>query len=99
MSCKSCGIEGPTLHVKLWQNIGMVVFRQWKTIDAELCRTCFQKHFRSYTLTTLFLGWWGVISFIVTPFILINNLYQYSRASRIPEPDLISGQLGSRIQN
>ncbi|OWK45188.1 hypothetical protein [Fimbriiglobus ruber] len=29
------------------------------------------------TATTLFLGWWGTISFIVTPFLLLNNIGRY----------------------
>jgi hypothetical protein len=28
-------------------------------------------------LTTLVLGWWGVISFIITPFLILNNLIRY----------------------
>jgi hypothetical protein len=77
----------------------MLVARQWKKIDGDLCRPCIRKYFRSYTLTTLFLGWWGLISVVVTPFILINNVYQYFHTSGLPEPELTSGQLGSRIQN
>jgi hypothetical protein len=75
----------------------MVIARQWKKVEGEFCRPCIGKYFRSYTLTTLFLGWWGAISFIVTPFILINNVYHYLRASRLPEPDLVPGELGSRL--
>ncbi|MGA3373701.1 MAG: hypothetical protein ABSC48_18285 [Terracidiphilus sp.] len=97
MRCKSCGIEGPTQHVTLWQNVGMIVARQWKKIDGDLCHPCIRKYFRSYTLTTLFLGWWGVVSLVVTPFILINNVYQFFRTSGLPEPELTSGQLGSRL--
>jgi hypothetical protein len=38
-------------------------------------------------LTTLFLGWWGMISFVLTPFILINNVYRYFSALSLPAPD------------
>jgi hypothetical protein len=88
MSCKSCGIDGPTKDVKFYQNIGMLVTRQWAKVEGELCRPCIGRYFRSYTLTTLFLGWWGVVSFVVTPFILINNVFQYFRASQLEEPGI-----------
>jgi hypothetical protein len=29
------------------------------------------------TAVTFFVGWWGIISFIVTPFILLNNIVRY----------------------
>ena len=29
------------------------------------------------TTTTLFLGWWGTISMVVTPFFLLNNMGRY----------------------
>jgi hypothetical protein len=29
------------------------------------------------TATTLFFGWWGTISFLVTPFFLLNNVSRY----------------------
>ncbi|MFZ1087043.1 MAG: hypothetical protein WAN35_18930 [Terracidiphilus sp.] len=88
MSCKICGVEGPTKDVTFYQNIGMLVTRQWAKVEGELCRPCIGRYFRSYSLTTLFLGWWGVISFVVTPFILINNVFQYLRASQLAEPGI-----------
>jgi hypothetical protein len=70
------------------QNIGMVVTRQWNKIEGNLCRRCIGAYFRSFTLTTLFLGWWGVISFCVTPLILLNNIARYLLALRLPEPSI-----------
>jgi hypothetical protein len=43
-------------------------------------------YFRSYTLTTLFLGWWGIRSFVMTPVILVSNVVQYFCAVGLPEP-------------
>ena len=88
MPCKCCGIEGPTKNVKFYQNIGILVTRQWSKIEGDLCRSCMVRYFRSYTLTTLFLGWWGVISAIVTPFILLNNVFQYFSASQLQDPGI-----------
>lgn len=61
----------------LRQNVGLVVLRLHKTLDARLCRGCLDRRFREMTLITLVGGWWGIISFFVTPVFLISNLTQY----------------------
>jgi hypothetical protein len=88
MPCKCCGIEGPTKNVRFLQNIGLVFARRTATMEGELCRPCIGRVFRSYSLTTLFLGWWGIISMFVTPVFLINNVAQYVGAIRLPEPGI-----------
>jgi len=87
-SCICCGVEGPTKKVRFYQNIGMLITRQSKTFDGYLCRPCIGIYFRSYSLTTLFLGWWGVISMLVTPCFLISNVAQYIGARRLPDPGI-----------
>jgi hypothetical protein len=77
MACQRCRADAPTKHVRFYQNIGMLVMRTTKKTDGELCRPCIGQVFKEYTLTTFFLGWWGYISLVMTPFILINNLYFY----------------------
>jgi hypothetical protein len=84
--CKSCGAQAPTKYVEFYQNIGLVVARQWSKVDGNLCRRCIGAYFRSYTLTTLFLGWWGLISFFATPLILLNNVTRYLLSLSLPEP-------------
>jgi hypothetical protein len=88
MACQCCRFEVPTRHVEFKQNIGMVATRLTRKVEGELCRTCAGRYFRSYTLTTLFLGWWGVISFILTPVILIGNFLQYRSTRDLPEPSM-----------
>lgn len=66
----------------------MFLTRRSASIEGNLCRRCISKYFKSYTLTTLFLGWWGVISFVVTPFILLNNITRYVAALSLPEPGI-----------
>jgi hypothetical protein len=46
-------------------------------VKGNLCPACAKKHFQELTLITLVGGWWGVISFLMTPFILVNNVLQY----------------------
>jgi hypothetical protein len=75
--CQDCGIEAPTRKVCFYQNIGMLVMRTHRRVDGMLCKKCVNKHFWKMTLTTLFLGPWGVISLIVAPIFIINNLVRY----------------------
>ncbi len=83
--CEACLRAAPTKQVAFYQNIGALVMRFHKTLKGNLCRQCIDKYFWEYTLYTLFLGWWGVISLIVTPFFLLNNVIRYL-GSRSLEP-------------
>lgn len=78
MYCQSCGIEAPTKYVSYHQNIGALVMRFSKSVQGNLCRNCVHKHFWSLTGTTAILGWWGMISLIVTPFFLVNNVVRFA---------------------
>jgi hypothetical protein len=75
--CESCGKVGPVGRVEFHQTIGAVIVRFHKSVKGNLCPECAGKHFWSLTLTTLAGGWWGIISFVMTPFILIYNVLQY----------------------
>jgi hypothetical protein len=77
MICQDCGVEAETKYVALYQNIGALVIRFPKSIEGNLCKSCIHRHFWSMSTTTFFLGWWGTISFIVTPFFLLNNFGRY----------------------
>lgn len=77
MICQACGVEAPTKYVAFYQNIGLLVIRFSNTIEGNLCKSCIHKYFWQYTLITFFLGWWGIISFIVTIFFLLNNIFRY----------------------
>lgn len=75
--CHTCGAEGETKYVEFHQNIGLVIFRLHSSVKGRLCRPCIGRHFWGMTGVTLILGWWGVISFVCTPFILLNNVVRY----------------------
>ena len=76
--CEICLQNKPTCYIDLYENIGALVVRYHKQIQGELCFECQKFIFWRFTLKTLLLGWWGVISFIITPFILLNNIIRYS---------------------
>lgn len=72
--CESCGIEAPTKYVEFYQNVGLLVMRFHKSVKGNLCKSCGTRFFWEFTLKTFFLGWWGVISFVVNVFFMLNNL-------------------------
>lgn len=84
MICQNCGIEAPTKYVEFYQNIGALFVRFSKSIQGELCKSCIHRHFWSFTGTNLVLGWWGTISFLVTPFFILNNVFRYMTCLGMP---------------
>lgn len=88
-ACISCHLQVPTRRVEFQQHIGMVVTRRRWRVSGFMCRRCIRAYFKSYTLTTLFLGWWGVISFFVTPVFLVGNLIQFFKSRDLTEPQSV----------
>ncbi|MBV8885264.1 MAG: hypothetical protein JO235_14890 [Chroococcidiopsidaceae cyanobacterium CP_BM_RX_35] len=83
MICQSCGVEAQTKYIEFYQNIGALVVRFHKAIKGNLCKSCINKYFWRFTPTTLILGWWGVISFFVTPLFIVNNIIRYLLALKL----------------
>ena len=77
MICQLCGVEAETRYVAFYQNIGALIMRFHKSLKGELCKKCIHEQFWMFTLVNVTLGWWGVISLIVTPFFIINNVARY----------------------
>ncbi|MDX1964010.1 MAG: hypothetical protein SFX18_12720 [Pirellulales bacterium] len=77
MLCQHCGVEASTKYVAFYQNIGALIMRFTKSIEGNLCKSCIHKQYWSLTGTTAILGWWGMISLVVTPFLLLNNTVRY----------------------
>ena len=97
MFCQCCGIEAPTKKTAFYQNIGALVMRFSQSVEGNLCKDCIHKNFWKMTSTTLFLGWWGTISFIITPFLLLNNIGRYLMA--LPMPPVPSDASVPRLTN
>src|SRR5688572_27710135 len=77
MYCEQCGCEAPTRYVSFHQNIGLLVMRLYNGTEGNLCKPCIHKTFWKYTAINMTLGWWGIISLIVTPFFQLNNMVRY----------------------
>ncbi|MFO0685455.1 MAG: hypothetical protein U0234_25575 [Sandaracinus sp.] len=84
MHCQICGANAPTRSVSFSQNVGAVVLRFSRTVSGNLCRSCIDSTFWRMTLITLFFGWWGILSFFTTLFILPSNIGQYLGALSLP---------------
>src|SRR5689334_16911368 len=84
MNCQLCGADAPTKYVTFMQNIGVIVMRFHSTTRGHLCRRCIDSTFWTKTLITLFAGWWGIISVIFTPIILVTNVVNYLGALSLP---------------
>jgi hypothetical protein len=81
--CRCCGVEAPTKYVEFYQNIGALLVRYHKAIKGNLCKSCINKYFWEFTVVNLTLGWWGTISFFLTPFLILNNLIRYLGALKL----------------
>jgi hypothetical protein len=74
--CDRCGSRGSVVHVHFLKNTGMLILRQTSTLKADLCRGCGLREGALMTLHTAVLGWWGMISFVITCVALPMNLLQ-----------------------
>ena len=84
MICQLCGVEAATKYVEFYQNIGALIMRFHKSLKGELCKNCIHEQFWMFTLVNVTLGWWGIISLVVTPFFIINNVARYLMCLTMP---------------
>ena len=80
--CQVCGSMRQTAHVRFERNIGMLVLRQTRRLEANLCKTCVTSQFWNFQGKNLLFGPWGMISLILTPVYLIANTVAYTSARR-----------------
>ena len=82
--CQSCFARAPVQQVLFVQHVGALVMYFHKRIGGKFCRNCVNKYFRQFGLVTLFFGWWGLLSMIATPFVLLIDTFNYFRAWSLP---------------
>lgn len=94
--CQTCGIEAPTRFSEFEQNIGLLFLRITGGCRGHYCKRCTRQHFWRTTAITFFAGWWGVISFILTPIFLICNVVTYLRTWKLADvpPDACAPTCG-----
>jgi hypothetical protein len=64
----------------------MLILQQFVKLRRPLCRDCGMKLLKSFTLKTLWQGWWGYISFFFNWFVLLANLATYLRLRNLAQP-------------
>ncbi|MCA9122129.1 MAG: hypothetical protein H6822_31795 [Planctomycetaceae bacterium] len=84
MFCQNCGVEAPTKYVAFYQNIGALVMRFSRSMEGHLCKSCIHRTFWSYTGITLLVGWLGMISIVLAPFFVLNNVVRYLLCLSMP---------------
>ena len=78
--CQLCGSMRQTSPVEFTRNIGMIVVRQTRKVNANMCKSCVHKNYWDFQAKNLLLGPWGTISLIVTPIYLVTNTVSYVSA-------------------
>jgi hypothetical protein len=69
-----------TSPVEFTRNIGMLVVRQTRKVNANMCKSCVHKNYWDFQAKNLLLGPWGMISLVLTPIYLITNTVAYVSA-------------------
>jgi hypothetical protein len=80
--CDLCQQGNPSVHVQLRHNVGLLFMRQVYETEGRLCSACLSRAFRKHQLCNVFLGWWGMISFVMTWVFLFENTRVYFTARR-----------------
>ncbi|MFF0015749.1 hypothetical protein [Streptomyces sp. NPDC005374] len=84
-ACQMCGAT-PAAPMTVRGHQGMLVVMRFLKREGLFCRTCSLASFRDMQADTMVLGWWGPLSLVITPFVLLSNLSALSGIRRIPEP-------------
>src|ERR1044071_83811 len=101
MICQACRIEAPTKYVEFYQNMGFLIMRTHKSIKGNMCKKCINKYFFEFTLITIGIGWLGMISLIIAPIYVINNIVRYLMCLSLPPvpPNATVPQLNDEVVN
>jgi hypothetical protein len=84
--CESCGMPIETKYIEIYQNIGLLIMRRFASVKGRFCKSCIEYYFWTMTGKTMLFGWWGVISFVLTPFLLLNNFLRYLSSLSMEKP-------------
>jgi hypothetical protein len=98
MICQNCGLEAPTADVEFRYSIGLLITHIHHTIKGVRCKSCIRRHFWECMLINLSLGWWNLLSLMVTPFLVVHNVFQYLSTRSLPPvpPDARAPELDER---
>lgn len=78
-TCDICGSRGPTSEVRALKVTGLVVVVVMSQIGARVCRHCGIQAYLKGATQCLAFGWWGILSFFITPGFVLHNLVMIPR--------------------
>lgn len=80
-----CG-WGPARPVKFNSVQGIIIWWQWGTIEARLCKLCSTAAYNEAQRSTLTRGWWGIIAPIATIVAFVGNLSRVGAVKSLRPP-------------
>lgn len=83
--CRLCGAV-PALAATVRGHRGLLLVMQFRSLPGPFCRDCGIAAVRKVSGETLWQGWWGIASLVVTPVVLLMNLVLRIRLDRLPSP-------------
>jgi hypothetical protein len=85
LCCRMCG-SVPAAKVTFRGHQGFVIVMRFLSMEGPFCRDCGLGTFRSMTSRTLVQGWWGYASFVITPIIVLLNLFRRGTVAGLGAP-------------
>ncbi|MCJ1675952.1 hypothetical protein MTF65_00960 [Streptomyces sp. APSN-46.1] len=83
--CRFCGAY-PAAHATVRGHQGFIVIMRFLSLPGPFCRDCGLSTYRRMSGDTLWQGWWGPLSFFITPVTLLMNLGPRAAFRRLPAP-------------
>ena len=84
-TCRICSSE-PAAQVTFRQHTGMLLLMRFGRFEGPFCRDCGLFVFRKATAHTLLAGWWGWLSFFITPVVIVINLVRRRAVAGLTAP-------------
>jgi hypothetical protein len=83
--CRFCG-NVPAAKATFRAHRGMIIIMQFRHLEGPYCRDCGLATFRKMTADTLIQGWYGYLSFVITPITVLINLARRGTVAKLPPP-------------
>ncbi|MFD7613838.1 hypothetical protein [Streptomyces sp. NPDC059828] len=83
--CRVCG-GMPAVRATVRGHQGFLVIMRFLSLNGPFCRDCGLSAVREMSANTLWQGWWGPLSAVITPFTLLTNLAPWSSLRKLPAP-------------
>ncbi len=84
-TCRFCG-GFPAVEATVRGHQGMLVVMRFLSLKGPFCRQCGIAAHRDMTTRTMWQGWWGYLSFVITPLTLLYDLVPRSKFNKLPWP-------------